>query len=126
MPTPTTESNVEAEQLRRRITWLNDENRTLRDLADPSAGTVRLQAENILLRREAELLRDLAPSLIPFTGPLPDTLDALDALPASHRRQLAQEHPEHLLKLRQVEQMLGQAGRGDEGTPNDPRDQGYL
>jgi len=127
MTTPTTESNVKADQLQRRIAWLSDENGTLRDLADPSAGTVRLQAENILLQRESQMLRELVPSVVPYAGPMPDTLDTLGALPAPHRRQLEREHPEHVLKLRQVDRLLRQADLRDEPTtPIDLRDQGYL
>ena len=126
MTTRTTESHIEAEQLRQRIAWLADENRTLRELADPSAGTVRLQAENILLQREADMLADLVPSLAPYTGPLPDTLDGLNALPGPHRRQIRREHPEHVLKLRQVEQLMNQAAQRDDAAPNKPTMRGYL
>jgi len=114
MTAPIIESQVEAEQLRRRIASLADENRTLRDLADPAAGPVRLQAENILLRREVASVQQLLPSLVPYTGPLPASLEQLEALPQPHRRQVAREHPEHLLKLRQVQELLDQAARRDD------------
>jgi hypothetical protein len=107
------ESQIQAEQLRRRISLLEEENATLRDLANPAAGPIQLQAENILLGREAKMLGELVPHLTPYEGALPESLEAFEALPEPHRRQIAINQSEHVEKLRQVDQLLRQASERD-------------
>ena len=126
MTTPIIESQIEADQLCRRIARLTEENQTLRELADPAAGPLQLQAESIRLRREAESLRELVPALVPYEGPLPSSLAQLQSLPEPHRRQIAHEQPDHLLKLRQVEQLLRQAAERDQPMPHAAQPNGYL
>ncbi len=113
MQPPTLELHVEAEQLRQRIDLLAQENLTLRELAAPSAGPVELQAENIILKREAAELAELVPHLVPYRGPLPETMAALEAMPDPHRRQINTEHPEHVESLAQVEELLRRAADED-------------
>ncbi|NQU75847.1 MAG: hypothetical protein HQ546_05985 [Planctomycetes bacterium] len=109
MATQFIENQIEAEQLRKRIELLTEENRTLRELATPTAGPLQLQAENILLEREAKMLTELIPHLVPYEGPLPQTLEQFNQLPAPNRRQLARENYEHIETLRHVDQLLQQA-----------------
>ncbi len=113
MVTPFIESQVEAERLHRRIATLTEENRTLRDLAVPTAGPLELQAENILLQRETQMLQELLPHLVPFDGPLPESLEQFGDLPEPYRRQIAAENPEHIEALGQVAQLLRQAESQD-------------
>ena len=107
------ESQIQADQLRRRICLLEEENTTLRELANPAAGPLELQAENILLQREVKMLGELVPHLTPYEGELPECLEAFEALPEPHRRQIAGENPDHVEKLRQVDQLLRQAAEQD-------------
>ncbi len=113
MPTPFIESQVQAEQLHKRIGLLEQENEMLRTMASPSAGPIELQAENILLEREARALRELVPHLTPYDGPLPETFEGFAALPDPHRRQVQAEHPDHVASLRQVDELLHQAAEHD-------------
>jgi len=113
MVTPFIESQVEADRLRRRITALSEGNRSLRELAVPTAGPLELQAENILLQRETRMLQDLLPELVPYEGPLPESLEQYAELPEPYRRQIAAEHPEHIEALGQVSQLLAQAEAQD-------------
>jgi len=113
MTTSFIESQIEADQLRARIDQLTDENTALRDLASPAAGSLELQAENILLRREIEMLTDLLPHLVAYDGPLPETLEAFSALPEPHRQQVAAANGEHVQKLLEVEQLMQLAAESD-------------
>lgn len=113
MATSFIESQVEAEQLCKRIERLEKENITLRELASPTAGSLELQAENIVLQRETKLLTELIPHLVPYEGPLPSTLEEFLHLPEPYRMQVASEHSAHMEKLRQVDQLLRQAADHD-------------
>jgi len=108
---PLIEDRLEAEQLRRRIEALERENDTLREQQSPAAGPLELQAENILLRREAEMLRAALAEVTPFEGPLPRTLGELADLPAAHRRQVVREHPDHVRALGDADALVRRAER---------------
>ena len=105
------EQNIEAEQLRTKIRSLTKENAILRETQSPAAGPLELQAENIILRREAELLGESLPEFVPYRGALPETLERFNALHAAHQRQILSEHPDYLKKLQEAHALVGEADR---------------
>ncbi len=109
--TPSIEEQIEADQLRTKIHRLKSENAILREDQSPAAGPLDLQAENIILRREAEMLRRTLPEFVPHDGPLPETLEQFNALPAAHRRQVLRKHSDHVRKLQEVHALVRRAAR---------------
>ena len=109
--TPLIEERVEAEQLAASIRRLRQENAVLRENQSPAAGALDLQAENIVLRREAEMLRQALPEFVPHGGPLPKTLADFNALPEAHRRQILREQPAHAHRLQEVDVLVRAAQR---------------
>ena len=108
---PFIEEQAEAQQLRTKIDALRSENVILRQNQSPAAGPLELQAENIVLRREAEILRQSVPKFVRYRGPLPQTMEKLSRLPASHQRQILREHPDYFRKLQEAHAILREAGR---------------
>ena len=104
-------SPAEADRLTAEIRRLEAENTALREGQSPAAGALDLQAENVLLRREAEMLRVSLPEFTPFEGPLPETLAELKALPAAHRRQILSDRPDHVRRLQDSEALVRDADR---------------
>ncbi len=109
--TPQIDDCAEAEQLSAKIRRLTIENAVLREHQSPAAGPMELQAENIVLRRETETLRQQLPEVVPYDGPLPETLAAFGALPAAHQRQVLTRQPEHVRRLRELDALLREADR---------------
>jgi len=101
---------VKAERLSAEIERLQAENDALREGQSPAAGTLELQAENVVLRREAEMLEQLLPE---FTSPetLPESRAEFGSLPEAHRRQLLAENPDHVRRLRESDELLREAER---------------
>ncbi len=109
--TPHIDEKLETDQLSARAEQLEAENEALRQGQSPAAGAIDLQAENVVLRREVEMLQQTLPEFVPHDGPPPATLAEFNALPAAHRRQVLRQRPDDVRRLQEADALLRQADR---------------
>ena len=95
-----------ADTLLARAMHLEEENKLLRSLQSPSGDEAALRAENLVLRRELDFVRQAAPGSGPDASEPPDTIAEFNALSAEQRVRLARR-----MTRGERNRLLGRSGR---------------